>query len=781
MNIRYLYLVAWFLFIAGFLLFGTETAIARKIYISPSGNDNNPGSVNKPLRTLAGAVIKIEPGDTCMIYGGIYRETLKPLSSGLTDHPIVFMSVPGETVTISALEKLTNGQMVGKILEFPVEWDLTNQNMIFCDGIPLTLARWPDKINQDPMDPEAAVIVAEGSSPTQIKCNAYPDNWKESTLEGATVWVNAECKWSSWTSHITRYDPESKVVFVKGFGDNYWINAWHNPSRPHYVYGDGAFYIAGAKILLDAPGEWHIDKANKTLSLILPSGKSLETCIIEMKKRLWTVDLSECSNVQIINIDMIGAPVNLNNATGCTITDCNIRHFYSSFGVNETMGIARNSGIIMGGRENQIINCEIYGSDGNGILLYGERNKVLNCDIHDVNYIGSRQCALIYIKGKEHFISHNNIHNTGRECINLEGGGHVIQYNHIYNPGRISEDLGALYCAGMDCDNTLIHHNIIHNDNQKFIGIYFDNFINNIIAHHNVVWGMEDGIRSNRPGHYEVIYNNTVIPDINNKWGPWDGPSDQFGNVVVNNVYRDTLMVKSEVYISGNQKARFAIEGPFNIPVFEGSNDLKDFPDYIGALEPGSSPFKAGYDFINTPDFEYDNELPFIRNHVRNGCFDFNLTYGNLTNNNEPEANGLEYWEKIYSQKVSIEFFEGFNFPPGGPDQRNSIYGYSLLLGKNDKAGVQQKITTLEAGRKYVLGSYVKAEKDVNVEFSITRNSESIASVNSENIMQDSKSNWKFIKLEFHLPDNSDEIYLKIVKTSNGEAYIDDVGIIPIP
>jgi hypothetical protein len=240
-------------------------------------------------------------------------------------------------------------------------------------------------------------------------------------------------------------------------------------------------------------------------------------------------------------------------------------------------------------------------------------------------------------------------------------------------------------------------------------------------------------------------------------------------------------MVKSEVYISGNQKARFAIEGPFNIPVFEGSNDLKDFPDYIGALEPGSSPFKAGYDFINTPDFEYDNKLPFIRNHVRNGCFDFNLTYGNLTNNNEPEANGLEYWEKIYSQKVSIEFFEGFNFPPGGPDQRNSIYGYSLLLGKNDKAGVQQKITTLEAGRKYVLGGYVKAEKDVNVEFSITRNSESIASVNSENIMQDSKSNWKFIKLEFHLPDNSDEIYLKIVKTSNGEAYIDDVGIIPIP
>jgi len=129
----------------------------------------------------------------------------------------------------------------------------------------------------------------------------------------------------------------------------------------------------------------------------------------------------------------------------------------------------------------------------------------------------------------------------------------------------------------MDCDNTLIHHNIIHNDNQKFIGIYFDNFINNIIAHHNVVWGMEDGIRSNRPGHYEVIYNNTVIPDINNKWGPWDGPSDQFGNVVVNNVYRDTLMVKSEVYISGNRKAGFTIEGPSNIPVFEGSNDLKDF------------------------------------------------------------------------------------------------------------------------------------------------------------------------------------------------------------
>ncbi|MFD8531115.1 hypothetical protein ACFV0L_27220 [Streptosporangium canum] len=43
------------------------------IYVSPSGDDSNPGTLSKPLATIQAAVNRAGPGDTIYLRGGVYR------------------------------------------------------------------------------------------------------------------------------------------------------------------------------------------------------------------------------------------------------------------------------------------------------------------------------------------------------------------------------------------------------------------------------------------------------------------------------------------------------------------------------------------------------------------------------------------------------------------------------------------------------------------------------------------------------------------------------------
>src|SRR5438309_187585 len=48
------------------------TALGGSLYVAPSGSDSNPGTIAKPLRTLARAVAGAGPGDTIVLKDGTY-------------------------------------------------------------------------------------------------------------------------------------------------------------------------------------------------------------------------------------------------------------------------------------------------------------------------------------------------------------------------------------------------------------------------------------------------------------------------------------------------------------------------------------------------------------------------------------------------------------------------------------------------------------------------------------------------------------------------------------
>ncbi|GAA2941491.1 right-handed parallel beta-helix repeat-containing protein [Streptomyces enissocaesilis] len=94
---------------------GTAQAAARTYFVSPGGNDGNPGtSARSPFRTLQKAADSAAPGDTVSIMNGTYSErsagsnVLTVKRSGRPGAPITFTAHPGHRPVIHPV-KAWNG------------------------------------------------------------------------------------------------------------------------------------------------------------------------------------------------------------------------------------------------------------------------------------------------------------------------------------------------------------------------------------------------------------------------------------------------------------------------------------------------------------------------------------------------------------------------------------------------------------------------------------------------------------------------------------------------
>ena len=72
---------------------------AANYYVSPSGNDNNPGMETQPWRTISKAAETVVAGDIVNVKKGTYFETVSPLNSGKVDALIIYQAEPETVLT----------------------------------------------------------------------------------------------------------------------------------------------------------------------------------------------------------------------------------------------------------------------------------------------------------------------------------------------------------------------------------------------------------------------------------------------------------------------------------------------------------------------------------------------------------------------------------------------------------------------------------------------------------------------------------------------------------
>ena len=73
-----------------------------------SSDDNNPGTSDRPFKTIGKAAALAQPGDVILVHAGIYREWVAPARGGEEGRPITYIGAPNEQVVVRGSEIYTN-------------------------------------------------------------------------------------------------------------------------------------------------------------------------------------------------------------------------------------------------------------------------------------------------------------------------------------------------------------------------------------------------------------------------------------------------------------------------------------------------------------------------------------------------------------------------------------------------------------------------------------------------------------------------------------------------
>ncbi|SDP13893.1 Carbohydrate binding domain-containing protein [Paenibacillus sp. yr247] len=747
-------------------LASTVKAAGNTYYVDTNGSDTNNGtSFSTPFRTIQQAANVATGGDTVYIRGGTYRETVTPVNSGTSGNPITYQNYNGETVVMSGNDLVTGWTLdSGNIYKAPMAWSLGAGNQVFVDGVMMDEARWPNQTGTM-LNPTRATAGA-GTDTTHVVDTSLPGGGN--FWNGATIWITGGSAWIAMTSTITAYDSVSKKLTFDPL--KLTNNSAYNPKSGN------KYYLTGIKDALDTQNEWWYDTANSELYLWAPGGGDPSSSTVEAKSRMNAFDLSGKAYITINGIRTVASTIVMDSNTNHVVLDGMVSKYISHNKLNTAANEQTNLGINLDGSYNEIRNSELAYSSGSLVTVKGAYNNVINSYIHDGGYVPDWD-GLVNLRGANSLISHNTVSDAGRVTVYFSSpmSANDIQYNNIYNAGWMTDDLGMLYGPNNDGQNTEIHHNFVHDNKATNTkpGIYLDNYTNNFIIHHNVMWN-NSGLQLNIPSNYNLVYNNTAWTNATTvqAWGNIF-TTDMYGDRIFNNIIKGYDPEVTAYTIHGSEVTSspgFVNEASRDYHLLS-TSPAKDAgiaipgitdgyvgsaPD-IGAYEYGGSDWTAGHNFTSPPSPTYSTPSTPNMNLVQNGGFE----YGNLSSWTATDAGNAavindNHWVKTANAGMS----------------RSQFFGLKLSGGVD---GAEQTITGLQPNTNYVAGGWLRTPAGETAALGVKNFGGTEKSTSS------SSSTWTFVKVSFKTgtTNTSATIYFKKTFPGAGEAYFDDAGLVP--
>jgi hypothetical protein len=239
---------------------------AQSYYVSPSGDDANPGSLGKPFATLQHAqqAVRQKRGDVFLRGGTYYLPdalVFTAQDSGTKDAPVVFQNYQNEQPVISGgirLENLDWQPCTNGIIQAQVPADLQTEE-IFVNGERQILARYPN------FDPKAKYF--DGfTSGADIKQRAA--RWADPA--GGYLHAMHPALWGDFTWLITGKNTNGNLTKEGG-----WQNNRGGGINERIQFVENIFEE------LDAPGEWFLNSKTHTLYFYPPTGLDLKKAVVE--------------------------------------------------------------------------------------------------------------------------------------------------------------------------------------------------------------------------------------------------------------------------------------------------------------------------------------------------------------------------------------------------------------------------------------------------------------------------------------------------------------------
>jgi hypothetical protein len=253
------------------LLFASSTHAAVELYVSPTGNDGNPGARDRPFASLdharqvvAQRTDRSQPV-TVFLAGGTYYlpDTLvfQATDSGTKDAPITYAALPGQTPVISGGQKLRLTWSVYKdaVCQAAVPPG-TVADQLFVNGQRQAMARYP---NFDPNAAQFNGTAADAFSASRAARWADPN--------GGFMHAMHSALWGDMHYLITGKDAQGNLTYVGGWQNN-------RRSQPHRQFR----FVENIFEELDAPGEWFLNTKTSTLYFYPPADVKLDAATVEI-------------------------------------------------------------------------------------------------------------------------------------------------------------------------------------------------------------------------------------------------------------------------------------------------------------------------------------------------------------------------------------------------------------------------------------------------------------------------------------------------------------------
>ncbi|SDP29128.1 Right handed beta helix region [Mucilaginibacter sp. OK268] len=470
-------------------LWPVSSSAQTNLYVSVSGNDNNPGTESKPFASINGALSvarKISGAVFIKLYGGTYYLS-KPVvftyaDSRKDNEPLTLTSVNHQKVIISGgaiLGRLNWTVYKSGIRQAKVVHDLVFDEL-FVNGKLQRMARYP---NYDPSAQFLSGTAADAISKERAA------RWKSPA--GGYVHALHSAKWGDFHYLITGKDTSGQPTLEGG-----WQNNRRSGMHEKYRYTENVFEE------LDTVNEWYYNKKTKILYYLPPKGLDLKTAKFETpqiahlfefrgteKKPVKNITISGLTLTETVRTFMQnkepllrsdwtiyrGGAVLFEGAVRCRLQNCvlhdlgNNAVFFSKFNRGCEISGCRISEIGASGicfvgdpgavrspsfEYNEFVPpSEIDRTPGPKNNNYPKDCKVYDNLMFDLGYVEKQSAGVELSMCQDITVSHNTIYDVPRAGINVsEGtwGGHIIEYNDVFNTVKETGDHGSFNSWGRD-------------------------------------------------------------------------------------------------------------------------------------------------------------------------------------------------------------------------------------------------------------------------------------------------------------------------------------------
>jgi hypothetical protein len=481
--------------------------------VSPHGNDADPGTADKPFQTIARAAALLQPGDTCRIRAGTYRESIVLNTAGSREQPI---RIIGETrpdgspaVVLDGTDPLEGKWTPVKVngvqaLAIPCAEPVTQ---LFFRGRMMTEARWPDQRFDQVWDRSTWARSEKGSKKDLMICSALAETGVDWT--GAMATLNVGHQFKTWSRTITRHR-KGEASFTYALEERMNTDVNEGPS-----WWDDRFYLTGRIEALTSPEEWFYDPTGNRLYFIPPSGKHPRPGEVTVKTRDFGLSARNLQHVRMAGINFFGCTFNFQHSDHLLIENCRVLYPNYAGILTDTLPKGKRAEMphtLITGNHNTLRKISVACGNTSGIKLTGSSNRLENSIVHDVCWAGNlgHPGILIHALGKNtcsSTVSGCTVYNTGNVGIRFQGPDNLIEFNHVYNTGLACKDIAAIHTGSPQTAGSIARRNWVHGSRGK--GMRGDDQTRHLTFHHNVIWDCDEGMIVK--GDFNACYNNTII------------------------------------------------------------------------------------------------------------------------------------------------------------------------------------------------------------------------------------------------------------------------------